>query len=303
MWVAMAARKRKTVAVINTLRTFAKPLVGALVAYAFLLRAEAVVGGYLLTALVFFIRIEKVHKGIVQGAKQHPARIDRGSENQDHRIGKEIIQFAWPLFLVGLFSWMHQFCDRWSLMAFHGPDVVGAFAVISQLAVYPLIFGTNFLGSYLAPVAYEKAGDVSQTRSIRPANTLLFVMTGIYLVGAAGLIIFFAGYHHELVLLVSNHRYTAISYLLPWLTMAWALYYLGQIMSAFGFAAVRPRLYLRPALISGVTAVMATFYLSMTCGPVGVVAGLGIAGGVYAAWCLRICLRLSRTPTQGSGVS
>ncbi len=292
IFVVSAVRKRKIVAILNTLKTFAKPCIGAVIAVAFILNAEAVVAGYALAAVMLFFIIERVYRNIVTRVENTPASGNKEFKKQTGPIGREILAFSWPFFLWGIFSWIHQFCDRWSIMAYHGADVVGAFSVIGQLAVYPLLFGANFLSSFFMPIAYERAGDPASAKSLKPANTVLFTMTGIYFIGAGSLISLFALFHKEIVLLVSNHNYTAFSYLLPWLTLAWAFYYSGQMLSAFGLMANKPGFYVAPVIISGISAAALTFYLSSALGPPGVVAGLGIAGCIYASWCMVIGLKL-----------
>lgn len=41
------------------------------------------------------------------------------------------------------------------------------------------------------------------------------------------------------------------SYLLPWLALAWAWFYLGQITSSFGLLANQPQNYIAPKIVGG----------------------------------------------------
>jgi len=117
-------------------------------------------------------------------------------------------------------------------------------------------------------------------------------MTGIYIVGAVIIISVFSLFHQPLVLLISNERFVQYSYLLPWLTLAWALFYMGQLLTFWGLAAKHTRIYILPKCVSSVIALLATFSLSVKMGPLGVVLGLGIAGLVYALWCGIIAVKL-----------
>ncbi len=294
--VLTAIRKRKPVAAANTAAAVARPLAGAAVAGLIAYSAEAVMAGIVLAAVAVCLLIETIYRKVVSAEKRSLPHPSPSPPQQSAPMGREILAFAWPFLVWGLFSWTHQFCDRWSLMAFHGADVVGAFAVIGQLALYPLIFGVNFLSTYFTPIAYERAGDPGAAGSLKPAGRVLALMTGIYAAGAAVLIAGFALCHAPLVRLVSNPRYTAYSPLLPWLTLAWALYYLGHLLANFGLLANRPRIYMGPVVVSALIAAGATWALSAAVGPSGVVAGLAAAGAVYAVWCLVICIRLSHYP-------
>jgi len=185
-------------------------------------------------------------------------------------------------------------CDKWSLQTFYGSEVVGAFAVISLLGTYPLVFGSGFLANLFTPIAFQRGGDLSQNHKIASANKILMAMTGIYVIGAVILIIFFAVFHRSAVLLFSNESFVRYSYLLPWLTIAWAFFFLGQMFCTFGMLANQPRRYLMPKLLSSIVALSSTFYLSFRIGPVGVVWGLLLAGFIYALWCGIIVLTLVR---------
>ena len=117
-------------------------------------------------------------------------------------------------------------------------------------------------------------------------------MTAIFLAGAILQIVLFFFYHNRIVLIVSNQEYVNFSYLLPALTGAWALYYLGQLLSSFGFLANKPRLYLKPVLFAAALAAVLSFSLAPVYGPIGVVWGLGVVGLLYATWCFFITKQL-----------
>ena len=290
--VLMAARKRKIVALVSTGNAFLKPLVALFFVISLISNAVCVMAGYLLTTYVLVCVLEHFYGKTVTDALQSPLpNSERTNENS--KLGREILTFSWPFIVWGIFGWIHQSCDRWSLQAYHGADVVGAFFVITQLAVYPLIFGASFLSSLFIPIAYERAGNLNSYTSIRSANQILYVMTGSYIVWASILIILFAFFHDVLVLVISNVKYVSFSYLLPGLASAWAFFYLGQMLSGFGLLANKPRKYIFPILVSGMIAATTTLYLSAKSGAVGVVWGLSISGFVYALWFMIIAFRLS----------
>jgi O-antigen/teichoic acid export membrane protein len=296
IYVLMAARKRKIVALVNTGTAFFKPLIATFFVIALISNAGCVMAGYLLTACVIVYVVEYFYgKTVTDTLRSSPAIGIGDSKEKSSQLGREIFTFSWPFFVWGIFGWIHQSCDRWSLQAYHGADVVGAFSVITQLAVYPLIFGSGFLGTLFIPIAYDRAGDLYSYDSIESANKILFAMTSIYIIGASILIVLFGIFHHLLALLISNVSFVRFSYLLPGLTTSWALFYLGQMLCGFGLLANKPRIYVIPILASGMLATITTFYLSARIGPVGVVWGLGISGSVYALWNMIIAVRLSNS--------
>ena len=207
---------------------------------------------------------------------------------------------AWPFCVWGIFGWIHQSCDRWSLQAFHGADVVGAFSIISILASYPLIFGANLLSNLFIPIAYQRAGDGKSRSVVQSAYRVLFLMTGLFVLWACFVIMLFTFFHSNIVLLLSNLKYVAFSGLLPGLTAAWGFFYLGQVFSSFGLLAKRPATYILPIIVSALLAATTTFFFSKARGAEGVVWGLGISGFVYAVWFMGIGLSLVRRSKQSA---
>jgi len=292
--VLLAARKRKVVALANTGTAFLKPLIAVFFVIMVVSNADYVMWGYFVATLITVCAVEYWYRKTLDHALRSSTAIGN-SKTGSGNLGKEILRFSWPFCVWGVFGWIHQSCDRWSLQAFHGSDVVGAFSVITILAVYPLIFCANFLNNLFLPIAYERAGNLTSSASIQSANKVLYLMTGVYVIGASTLIIVFLFLHGEVVLLMSNVNYTEFSSLLPGLTAAWAFFYLGQMFSGFGFLANQPKKYILPTVVSAIIAATTTLYLSKRFGPVGVVWSLGISGFVYAVWFMAIGFRLSNS--------
>lgn len=287
--ILMAARKRKHVSTINVASAFAKPAVAGLLIIYWTDLADIALLGLLLVAFVSAVITEYYYKQI---ANQRLIQINDSGQLSAEQLGKDILSFSKPLFIWGVFAWAHQSCDRWALLTFQGEDTVGAYSVIAQLAFYPLVFASGFLSNFLVPIAYQRAGSLTSETSVSSGNNVLVGMVVIYVAGAIVLSTIFYLFHHQLVLFISNDQYAQYSYLLPMLTIAWSLYYLGQMLSGFGMLINKPTLYLRPIIISGVLATIMVFSLSIKFGVVGVTVALGLTGLFYSCWCLIIAKRL-----------
>lgn len=291
--VLLAARKRKIVALSNTASAFLKPLIAVLLALLITPSAEWVMWGYLVATLVVVCPIECKYRRNVGLGWQSPVGKERPPTG--HRpLGRDILSFSWPFCVWGIFGWIHQSCDRWSLQTFHGADVVGAFSIISILASYPLLFGANLVSNLFIPIAYQRAGEGESQAVVRSAHRVLFLMAGLFVLWAFVVITFFGLFHKDIVLFLSNFKYVAFSNLLPGLTAAWGFFYLGQVFSGFGLLARRPATYILPIIVCSVLAATATFFLSRQRGAEGVVWGLSISGFVYALWFAGIGLSLVR---------
>ncbi|MCZ7383414.1 MAG: oligosaccharide flippase family protein [Candidatus Methanoperedens sp.] len=284
------ARQRKPAAIFDISNSFLRPLIATFLVILTIASVNVALVGYLVAAIFVLLIVERLYsKNVSDASSQHLESKTRVPLLQG--LSKEILSYSWPFLVWGIFGWIHMSCDRWSLQTFHGAEVVGAFAVVSQLSIYPLSFSSGFLSALFMPIAFQKAGDLTKNGSVASANRILTGMTGVYVLGTMFLIGIFILYHQQLILLISNERFVTYSYLLPWLTTAWGLFYLGQVLTQFGLLANKPQLYIMPKITASLVAGGATFYLSFRMGAIGVVWGLAVASIVYAVWCIVIAFK------------
>lgn len=281
LFVFTAARKRKWVSLLNIGKAVLKPLIAA--GFILLINKNATwaMVGYLVATFIIMLLAEHFYNCIVSNTIYSTLT----KNNNLSSIKKDIISFSWPFAMWGIFNWIYVSCDKWALQAYHGVEVVGAFSVVSQLAIYSLVYSYNFLNNLFVPIAFQRAGDLNNNQNIISANKILVIMTIIYILGTIILILLFSVFHYPLVLLISNIQFADLSFLLPWLTFAWSLFYIGQILSNFGMLANQPQVYIMPKIVSAIVAGICTFYLSNKIGSTGVVYGLIIAGIIYSLWC------------------
>ena len=285
--VFTAARKRPLVACLNISNAFSRPVIAACLVLLISVSAFWAMTGYLVAAILLVLVAEYFYVNIVSSTS---ISISDNSVISD--IKKDIISFSWPFAIWGSFGWVHMSCDKWALQSFHGSEIVGVFAVVSQLAVYPLVFGSGFLSTLIVPVAYERAGDLTQYQKVVSAYRLLAFIVIAYISGLVLLMWFFFIFHHNLMLLISNIKFAEFSFLLPWITGAWGLFHLGQVLSNFGMLANKTSVYIAPKIVAAIIAGISTFYLSARYGASGVVWGIALAGFVYAFWCFVVGINL-----------
>ncbi len=216
-----------------------------------------------------------------------------------HGLGREMSIYCYPFFIWGFFGWFHTACDKWALQAFCGLEVVGTFAVVSFLAVYPITFISDFFCTLFTPIAFQRAGDMRQKHLVNSANRILLLMTGTYIFAAAAVIFLFALFHHPITLLISNEQFAGLSKLLPGLTLAWSLFHLGQVLTQFGLLMNKPKVYIAPKILASIITGLTTFYLAAKTGPPGVVTGLIVGGAIYGLWCGVICVNLITQKQEG----
>jgi O-antigen/teichoic acid export membrane protein len=288
--ILMAARDHKQVAIIKILGAFAKPIIAAALLGLICLRADIALVGFFLAAIAIALYAESRFR-ILSTNKSSNLPV---ASNNDHDtdLRKAILSFSTPFFVWSLFAWAHQFSDKWAILSFYGSDTVGAYSVISQMAIYPLAFGAAFLSNFMIPIAYERAGWMHSESPMQHANRVLIGMAIIFMTGAITLVTFFYFFHRPLILLVSNPDYVQFSDMLPLLTAAWSLYYLGSVLSGFGFLAKKPNVYMAPVIVSGVLTVITTFLLGYKFNINGVISALCTTGLIYCTWCFLIAKKL-----------
>ena len=188
--VFTAARKRPLVACLNIGNAFSRPVIAVCLVLLISVSAFWAMAGYLVAAILLVIVAEYFYVNIASSTSTSIS-----GKNTAPNIKKNIISFSWPFAIWGIFGWLHLSCDKWALQSFYGPEIVGAFAVVSQLAVYPLIFGSGFLSTLIVPVAYERAGDLTQYQKVMSAYRLLAYIAIAYISGLLLLIWLFFMFH------------------------------------------------------------------------------------------------------------
>lgn len=298
--VLTADRKRRLSSILNTGSACLRPLGAVLAVVVVAPAAEWAMLGFFLAAVLtaWFSRLG--YRAIVPNVDRFRSN---GPKVDTRALYRDIQSFSRPFLAWGLFAWVYQFSDRWALQMFHGPDVVGTFSVISQMAFYPLVFVTGLLQLYFMPIVYDRAGGMTSSQDMAAAGSILWRMMACYGLAVSGLTAIFILAGENLVILISDPQYLRYADLLPWLTVGWSLFFLGQLLTGFGMLANRSREYVPVIFCCSLLAAVLCGYLSWRKGPAGVVWGLGVAGVLYAGWNLRIARRMERKGlSAGSGM-
>lgn len=289
--ILTANRRRKEVALLNIGIFLLRPLMAALLIILLYKDTNIALMGYFIAAFLVFLIAKHFYRKLANEQYNGLPKTDKGVTSQ-RKLRNEILLYSWPFLVWGIFGWVYSFCDRWALKLFYDNKTVGLFSVVSQLAVWPLMFSFSFLNSFFTPIAFERAGNLTQKHSVLSAAKILNLMLFTFGLTVLILLVIFSLFHYQLLRLYSSIHFTKFSYLLPGLTIAWAFYYAGQLLNTLGFAANEPQLYIMPRLIASVLAVFAIFFLVKKIGIEGIVWGLGISGFVYFNWCAWIFYKI-----------
>lgn len=290
--ILTAARKRKTVSLIHVAGIFLRPLIAAILIMKLGNNANIAMLGFLLAAVSIFLFTEKIFQQFVSS--------DLFLESQsESTIGipsnllKNILSMAGSFFMWSMFSWIKSSADRWALQSFYGPETVGIFNVVLQLANYTIIMMSGFLTTLFNPIAFQRAKGMDNPASVENARKLMTRMFFIYGLGAVMLVVIFAFLHHPLVLIISNEKYAGFSFFLPELTFGLALYQLGEMLGSAGVLFNRLQVFLIPKIATSLITALAMVLFSKWFGPSGVVWATILAGMLYVPWCIIVTVRLS----------
>ena len=199
--------------------------------------------------------------------------------------------FSWPFSTWGIFSWMQQASERWSLATYATQDSVGLYAVLSQLGYAPIAILTTMIMTLLAPILYQRAGD--GTDRVRNANNhrLIWRMTiaslTVTLVGFAAAFLM----HDWLFRLLVADEYRHVSHLLPWMVMAGGLFAAGQFLALKLMSEMRTARMAAAKITTALLGVAFNFYGAHSAGIAGVVTALVAFSVVYLSWMIMIARR------------
>ena len=147
--VLNGARRRSVVALNSVVDAWLKIGLAVLAIFLFGASASSVLTGYAISlSLVLAHQIYRVRQlaGTAEGI---------GERKWD----REMLMFAWPASVWGIFTWAQQVADRWSLQFFYSSAEVGLYSVVLQLGYFPMTLLMGMLGTFLTPIFFQKTDD------------------------------------------------------------------------------------------------------------------------------------------------
>jgi O-antigen/teichoic acid export membrane protein len=136
--------------------------------------------------------------------------------------------YARPFLVMGGFTWLLSFADRWALSLFSPMSEVGYYTALYQVGYFPMIFASRILLQLISPVLYEKAGgsgEKTKEELNRFNKHLTFFVLGLSLISW----IVLNWIHRPLFALFVDQDYQIVSYLLPWTVLSAGIYSAGNI--------------------------------------------------------------------------
>lgn len=256
-----AARKRIAAAVLLTLEPWFRILAIVLAASLFIINSTDTLIAFIVSGVALLII------SIWCFAQQFPGKT---LALEGHRKWtKSIFGFAWPFYLIGIFSWAQLVSPRWALEVTENSQSVGFFAVAHQLGYMPVSLLIASFGTYVMPILFEKAGDATDPSRLAEVRVMTdWIVAGATLATLIATLIAQV-FHRQIFSIFVASEYLSASVLLPVLVLSGGLFAIAQIYSYRMFAMLKTRELLYVGVLSSVVGIVTTLGLVPKIGELG----------------------------------
>ncbi len=197
-------------------------------------------------------------------------------------IKNKIFGFSWPFVIWGLAGWLQINGEKWIIAEYLSNSDVGIYALMMNVTNALLAFPSVYLNEFMMPMIFRNFSEPGEGRSAEQGHRYinLLIVIVLFLLIFAALFTWFFGV--EIITLLSSESFTTYWYLLPVLCIGTGLFYLGQSMTMLGLALNRPKVYLAPKIIFGISAVILNFILIRIWGISGIAFSMMTIGLLYS---------------------
>src|SRR5690606_5720472 len=143
-----------------------------------------------------------------------------------------VVTFGVPLGVLTAFQWVQGFIDRYLLKAFLDIEAVGLYVATYQVCGIPYTLLLRISHNLLKPIAYQRGHDVDDARSLWAADRLLLAGLGIQAVVGAVMLIGYAAFGPQLVVLVTSQEFVVSTTTIVLLAAGRYVQALGQALSS-----------------------------------------------------------------------
>jgi O-antigen/teichoic acid export membrane protein len=240
--VQNAARQRHWVALHQAMRHWLRPIVAVALLVAVSASSWASMAGFVVASVIVLCSQSWLLKRSMRTMDLRPV------DGARPVLTKQILAYATPFSVWGLFTWLQGSSDRWALQTLGSATQVGLFAIVSQLGSYPLNLVGSMITQLVAPIMFARVGVGGDATRTRGAARLCAMLALAMLVATLVLAGMTAVAHQQIFELLVGPQFRTFSYLLPIAIMAAGVFNTGQIVSLVPMALGDSRALLLPKI-------------------------------------------------------
>jgi O-antigen/teichoic acid export membrane protein len=193
---------------------------------------------------------------------------------------------SWPYSTWGVFTWAQQSSDRWALAHYASTDEVGAYVVLIQIGMVPIITATGMLIALIAPILFQRVGNAEDHVRVMEGYAITRNVTIVAMIAIAFFAVTSTMLHEQIFDYLVNERYHKYSYLMPWLVVAAGLQSCHHILAIRISAMLKVRSIVIPQIISALVFVLLNVIGAFLGGVEGLVYSQLVASFIYFSWML-----------------
>lgn len=210
---------------------------------------------------------------------------------------RRISSYSWPFASWGVFYWAQSASDRWALSIFANTTEVGLYAVLFQLGYYPISMVTGMAMQLFAPIFFQRMGDASDVERNASVHRLGWNLTWIGLGATVVAFVVALLFHAQLFRILVAPKYTAMSYLLPWMLLSGGLFAAGQALALNLMSQMQTHTMVVAKISTALVGVLLNFAGAYLFGVRGVVAASVLFSLAYSLWIAILARRVTSVQT------
>lgn len=261
---------------IGLLRAWCIPPVCILGIFACGQDVRAVLGATIITTVLIEVSQVRFRKLLREGASADDRRVAA--------LLPDLLRYAGPLSVVGIFNWGVHESDRVLLAVLHGEAAVGIYSAAYGVVAAPFIVGLGALAQFAYPLLFRRlAGDAARGER-RVLATLVGFTSAAGVVGVATVALF----ANELATLALGPRFREAAGSMIWIASGYALYAMGGLFDLVAYGNKRTLDILLANVIAALVNVGVAWLLIPTRG------ALGAAMATFYSLAAYLCVMAAR---------
>ncbi len=206
-----AARNRTIVALHQTLATFGRISLSALIIVCFGASSTRAMLGYALAMIfVFLSQSYFLKRSLIKKFNSKNLR----TIEQSSWMSK-LTSYSWPFATWALLGWGRSASEKWALDIFTSTKDVGIYSALYQVGYMPITLFFNMWLSFVNPVIFKRAGDGQNISRLRKIYHDCWKLTCLGFILVLFLTGFTSIFHEFIFLILLPESYSSYSYLLP----------------------------------------------------------------------------------------